>query len=160
MRFVSKYFDDLTTRELYEILKARSAVFVVEQNCVYQDIDGLDPASLHVFFEDEGRIAAYLRAFVKEPGVVQMGRVLTVDRGCGLGGKLLRAGKKKSVRDSIPEKSTSKRRATPSDLREGGLPGDVVCFCLRFPHNRGRSARLLFWLCREPPLCSPSAWQS
>ena len=92
MRFVSKYFDDLTTRELYEILKARSAVFVVEQNCVYQDIDGLDPASLHVFFEDEGRIAAYLRAFVKEPGVVQMGRVLTVDRGCGLGGKLLRAG--------------------------------------------------------------------
>ena len=52
----------------------------------------MDPESLHVFFEDEGRIAAYLRAFVKEPGVVQMGRVLTVDRGIGLGGKLLRAG--------------------------------------------------------------------
>ena len=92
MNLVSKYFADLTTRELYEILKARSAVFVVEQNCVYQDIDGLDPASLHVFFEDEGRIAAYLRAFVKESGVVQMGRVLTVDRGIGLGGKLLKAG--------------------------------------------------------------------
>ncbi len=83
---------DKFTGELYEILKARSAVFVVEQNCVYQDIDGQDPTSLHVFFEDDGRIAAYLRAFVKEPGVVQMGRVLTVDRGCGLGGKLLRAG--------------------------------------------------------------------
>ena len=92
MDLVSKYFTDLTTRELYEILKARSAVFVVEQNCVYQDIDGLDPASLHVFFEDKGRIAAYLRAFVKEPGVVQMGRVLTVRRGVGLGGKLLKAG--------------------------------------------------------------------
>ena len=92
MHFVSKCFDDLTTEVLYEILKARSAVFVVEQNCVYQDIDGMDPASLHVFFEDDGRIAAYLRAFVKEPGVVQMGRVLTVDRGCGLGGKLLRTG--------------------------------------------------------------------
>ena len=92
MNLVSKYFADLTTRELYEILKARCAVFVVEQNCVYQDIDGQDPTSLHVFFEDEGRIAAYLRAFVKEPGVVQMGRVLTVDRGIGLGGMILRAG--------------------------------------------------------------------
>ena len=92
MHFVSKCFDDLTTGELYEILKARSAVFVVEQNCVYQAIDGVDPASLHVFFEDDGRIAAYLRAFVKEPGVVQMGRVLTVRRGVGLGGKLLKAG--------------------------------------------------------------------
>ena len=92
MNLVSKYFADLTTRELYEILKARSAVFVVEQNCVYQDIDGQDPTSLHVFFEDEGRITAYLRAFVKEPGVVQMGRVLTVRRGVGLGGKLLKAG--------------------------------------------------------------------
>lgn len=92
MNLVSKYFTDLTTGELYEILKARSAIFVVEQNCVYQDIDALDPESLHVFFEDERRIAAYLRAFVKEPGVVQMGRVLTVRRGVGLGGKLLRAG--------------------------------------------------------------------
>ena len=92
MHFVSKCFDDLTTGELYEILKARSAVFVVEQNCVYQDIDGMDPASLHVFFEDEGRIAAYLRVFVKEPGVVSMERVLTVELGIGLGRKLLRAG--------------------------------------------------------------------
>ena len=92
MHFVSKCFDDLTTGELYEILKARCAVFVVEQNCVYQDVDGRDYESLHVFFENEGRITAYLRAFVREPGVVQMGRVLTVDRGCGFGGKLLRAG--------------------------------------------------------------------
>ena len=92
MDLVSKYFTDLTTRELYEILKARSAVFVVEQNCVYQDIDGMDPESLHVFFEDDGRITAYLRALVKEPGVVQMGRVLTARRGVGLGGMILKAG--------------------------------------------------------------------
>ena len=92
MELVSKSFDDLTTRELYEILKARSAIFVVEQNCVYQDIDGRDPESLHVYLEDGGQVVAYLRAFVKEPGVVQMGRVLTVDRGVGLGKKLLKAG--------------------------------------------------------------------
>ena len=42
--------------------------------------------------EDGGQVAAYFRAFVKEPGVVQMGRVLTVRRGVGLGGKLLKDG--------------------------------------------------------------------
>ena len=43
MRFVSKFFENLTTRKLYGILKARSAVFVMEQNCVCRDIDGPDP---------------------------------------------------------------------------------------------------------------------
>ena len=42
MKLVSKFFDELTTRELYEILKARSEIFVVEQECVYQDVDGKD----------------------------------------------------------------------------------------------------------------------
>ena len=47
----SKFFDELSTRELYEILKARAEIFVVEQNCVYQDLDDLDYRSLHVFCE-------------------------------------------------------------------------------------------------------------
>ena len=92
MNLITKTFGELTTKELYEILKARSAVFVVEQSCVYQDIDGLDEKSLYVFYEDNGRLAAYFRVFVKEPSVVQMGRVLTADHGIGLGGKLLKAG--------------------------------------------------------------------
>ena len=46
-----KYFDELSTRELYEILRARAEVFAVEQNCVYQDLDGKDYKSLHVFFD-------------------------------------------------------------------------------------------------------------
>ena len=92
MNLTTKTFEALTTRELYEILKARSAVFVVEQNCAYQDVDGKDMDSLHIFYEDQGRIAAYLRAFYREEGVVQLGRVLTIDRGRGLGGKLLKAG--------------------------------------------------------------------
>lgn len=45
----SKYFDELTTKELYKILKARAEIFVVEQNCIYQDLDGIDYDSLHVF---------------------------------------------------------------------------------------------------------------
>lgn len=88
----SKYFDELTTRELYEILRARAEIFVVEQNCVYQDLDGIDYESLHVFAEEGGKVTAYLRAFYKEENTVQMGRVLTLRHGEGLGGKLLREG--------------------------------------------------------------------
>ncbi len=90
----AKFFDELTAAELYEILKARAAVFVVEQNCVYQDVDGVDYRSLHVFYESDGCVTAYLRLFPKtdEEGTVQMGRVLTVQRGTGLGGVLLKDG--------------------------------------------------------------------
>jgi ElaA protein len=92
MELVSKYFNELTTTELYEILKARVAVFVVEQTCPYQEVDGNDYDSLHVFYEEEGQVKAYLRSFFISDDVVQMGRVLTIDRGTGLGGRLLREG--------------------------------------------------------------------
>jgi len=92
MEFRSKYFDELDKRELYEILRTRSEIFVVEQNCAYQDIDGRDPESLHVFCVEGGRVIAYLRAFVKEGTTVQMGRVLTLRHGSGLGGRLLKEG--------------------------------------------------------------------
>lgn len=92
MEFVQKTFDELTNRELYEILRAREAVFVVEQNCPYYDIDGLDYPSLHMFYKNEdGSVQACLRIFEKvdEPGTMQIGRVVTVARGIGLGGKIL-----------------------------------------------------------------------
>lgn len=92
MKLVSKFFDELTTVELYELLKARAEIFVVEQNCAYQDIDNKDYRSLHVFYEEDGKVLAYLRAFIKEKDVVQVGRVLTLEHGKGLGGKLLKAG--------------------------------------------------------------------
>lgn len=92
MKLVVKYFDDLTTKELYELLKARISIFVLEQNRVYQDLDDKDYHSLHVFFEDNGEVVACLRAFLKEDNVVQIGRVLTLYHGNGLGGKLLKDG--------------------------------------------------------------------
>ncbi len=92
MELKIKAFEELTLNELYEILKARCAVFVVEQTCPYQDIDGIDPLSIHLFYVDDGRILAYLRLFWKEEGVAAIGRVLTVQRGTGLGGKLLHEG--------------------------------------------------------------------
>ena len=90
-----KHFNDLTNLELYEILRARQAVFVVEQQCPYQDIDGYDIDSEHVFIQRrDGSVAACLRLYMKkdEQGTVQLGRVVTTERGCGLGGKILHAG--------------------------------------------------------------------
>ena len=92
MKLVSKFFEELTTTELYEILKARAEIFVVEQECVYQDLDDKDYKSLHVFYEKEGKVIGYLRSFEKEKDVIQMGRVLTIEHGKGLGGKLLKVG--------------------------------------------------------------------
>ena len=92
MNLIAKYFDELTTTELYEILKARAEIFVVEQNCIYQDLDDIDYRSLHMFYESDGKIIAYLRVFEKDSstGIVQMGRVLTTTHGIGIGGNLLK----------------------------------------------------------------------
>ena len=67
---------------------------MVEQNCVYQDLDDKDYESLHVFLEEEGKVVAYLRSFVRDAETVLMGRVLTIHHGDGLGGELLREGLK------------------------------------------------------------------
>ena len=91
MNLVIKTFDELTPSQVYEILKARAAIFVVEQNCVYQDMDDIDYQSLHIFYEENNKVVAYLRAFNSEPNVVKIGRVLTLVHGKGLGGKLLKS---------------------------------------------------------------------
>lgn len=75
---ICKKFNELTLEELYEILKLRSEVFVVEQNCIYNDIDGKDLTSSHIMIKENGKIKAYLRAL--QPGVsyedASLGRVL------------------------------------------------------------------------------------
>lgn len=58
-----KRFEELSIRELYNLLQLRSEVFVVEQNCVYQDIDGKDEKAYHLIGEDNGKIVAYARLF-------------------------------------------------------------------------------------------------
>ena len=63
IQFKIKRFNELSTTELYEILQLRSEVFVVEQNCVYQDIDGKDQKAIHVLGYYEGVLAAYSRLF-------------------------------------------------------------------------------------------------
>lgn len=58
-----KPFNELSLQELYSVLKLRSIVFVVEQNCVYQDIDGKDQKALHLIGEYNNEIVAYARLF-------------------------------------------------------------------------------------------------
>ena len=89
-----KKFDELTNDELYNILKLRISVFVVEQNCTYQDLDGNDKEAYHIFFTENSEIIAYLR--IVDKGVlydeVCIGRVISTRRRCGLGTKLLSEG--------------------------------------------------------------------
>ena len=63
MKVVVKNFSELSTSELYEILKLRTEVFVVEQDCVYQDMDGEDCKAIHILGKEKNEIIAYTRIF-------------------------------------------------------------------------------------------------
>ena len=86
-------FDELTALEVHDILQARSAVFVVEQNCVFLDVDGVDPQSWHLLGVEGGAVLAYCR--LVPPGLkfreASIGRVLTLEAGRrkGLGRRLM-----------------------------------------------------------------------
>jgi ElaA protein len=85
-------FRDLDTTTLYKILKLRSEVFVVEQECAYLDPDGRDdePGTRHVWCERGDEVTAYLR-ILADDGVERIGRVVTAPaaRGTGLAGRLM-----------------------------------------------------------------------
>lgn len=94
MELIVKHYSELTADELYELLRVRVQVFVVEQHCPYEEVDGRDKQAYHIWLRDETGIKAYLR--VLDRGVsfeeVSIGRVLTTERGRGLGHKILDAG--------------------------------------------------------------------
>jgi ElaA protein len=78
LQFSFKAFTELNPFELYAYLQLRSEVFVVEQNCVYQDLDNLDQDCLHVFIHDQDTLVACARivpANEKYP-VISIGRVI------------------------------------------------------------------------------------
>lgn len=88
-----KKFDELTTLEFHQIVKARIEVFVVEQNCPYPEIDGDDPKAIHIWGEFNSEIVAYCRIFEAEIKYKEssIGRVLTSEnfRGQNLGKVLM-----------------------------------------------------------------------
>ena len=87
-------FHELTPREVHDLYQVRAAAFIVEQDCVFQDVDGVDPACWHLLGYGEGQLVAYCRilpagAKYAEPSV---GRVVTSQgvRGTGMGRELMR----------------------------------------------------------------------
>jgi ElaA protein len=90
-RFVA--FEALTTRELYDVLQLRSEVFVVEQACIFQDMDGADAQAMHLLGTLAGQLVAYARCFAAGAkfSEASIGRVATRDRvrGSGVGHVLM-----------------------------------------------------------------------
>jgi len=86
---ISKWFNELSNTEIYEILKARATIFVKEQNITYVDEDDVDYDSLHIFRIEDGRVIAYLRAYREDDDTVKVGRVLTIEHGKGIGTELM-----------------------------------------------------------------------
>lgn len=93
MNWIIKSFSELTLDELYDLLKLRTDVFIVEQKCAYPDCDGMDKKAVHIFLVKNDKIAAYARVF--SPGEVfpeaAIGRVVVrkEERGTGLSRELL-----------------------------------------------------------------------
>lgn len=86
-----KTFRELTIDELYELLRVRSEVFVVEQDCVYQDLDGDDQASVHLWLTVSDRVVALARVCPAGTHMksVSIGRVITTVRGQGYGRQIM-----------------------------------------------------------------------
>lgn len=93
--YVIKHFSELTTKELYSVLKLRCDVFVVEQQCPYADLDGKDIESYHLMYYVDDNLAAYTRLLPAGLSYteISIGRVVTspLYRGLGLGKKLMEA---------------------------------------------------------------------
>ncbi|AHG72544.1 Acetyltransferase [Mannheimia sp. USDA-ARS-USMARC-1261] len=78
----AKTFGQLSTQELFEIYKLRTAVFVVEQNCPYQEVDDKDLQAVHFFAKNAKNLTAYCRLIPSDDGV-HIGRVLVVKEARG-----------------------------------------------------------------------------
>ena len=137
MDLTVKRFEELDINELYEILKLRVDVFVVEQNCPYPELDDKDKSAWHVYIREGGKITAYLR--VLYPGVsfdtAAIGRVISKRRRCGLGTTLLQEGirvaRERMNADAIKIEAQTYARAfyelqgfrqTSGEFLEDGIP--------------------------------------
>jgi ElaA protein len=94
LNLIFKHFDQLTLKELYWLLQLRSEVFVLEQNCVYQDLDDKDKQGFHLLGFIENQLVAYARILPKGTSYTDycsIGRVCTkkTHRQLGSGKKLM-----------------------------------------------------------------------
>lgn len=91
MTLHKKTFQELTTDELYEVLRVRNDVFVVEQNCVYQDLDYDDQKAIHLWLTVEDKVVALARVCPADTHMkeISIGRVISTERGKGYGKQIM-----------------------------------------------------------------------
>jgi len=111
-------FEELSNRELFELYRARMAVFVVEEGFPYQDVEDRDREARHVFLWEDGQVVACLRAFERDARTGQLGRVLTRRRRQGLGTAILRAGLRVVLEDMGKERVYLEARTNAARLYE------------------------------------------
>ena len=121
METVIKHYNELSADELYEILKLRVHVFVVEQNCPYNELDDKDKNAYHVYMRDEDGIFAYLR--VLDKGVsyedASIGRVISTRRRQGIGTLILKEGIRVAIDKFCAERITISAQLYAKGLYEG-----------------------------------------
>jgi len=125
IRFKIKRFNELSLSELYDVLQLRSEVFVVEQNCVYQDIDGKDQKALHLIGTFDDEIVAYVRIF--KPGdyfdEASIGRVV-----------VKQSHRNKKLGYDLMQEAI---RATKSELNETNITISAQLYLKKFYENLG-----------------------
>ena len=137
MELIVKHFAELSAEELFEIYKLRVSVFVVEQQCPYQEIDDADKVAYHIWLQDNKGIEAYARVLPKgaTSPTAAIGRVIAVKRRCGLGSKIVAAAihtaKEKFAADKITIEAQVYARSlyekagfhqTSEEFLEDGIP--------------------------------------
>lgn len=93
MNWNVKKFEELKCEEIYKILQIRNKIFIVEKKCAYQDCDGKDKKSYHLYLEDKGEVISYSRILLRKVSYneVSIGRVLVNKnyRGMGIARKMM-----------------------------------------------------------------------
>lgn len=90
MSIIIKSFDQLSPKEVYDCLKLRQDVFILEQTCLYPDIDGQDLNAQHVMFYRQAALLGYARIMHDDEGV-RIGRVIAKVRHQGIGEQVMKA---------------------------------------------------------------------
>ena len=92
MKLFIKHFDELSNKELLDIIRLRISVFVVEQKCAYQEVDEYDDKAIHLYLKDNDEIVAYARVLPKgcTYDEVSIGRVISIRRKMGLGTRIVK----------------------------------------------------------------------
>ncbi len=145
MELIVRKFNDLTVTELFEIYQLREAVFIVEQQCVYQDVDDYDRSAVHVFLKEDGMILAYLRVLPCNTKFdeVSLGRIIAKKRLCGLGSRIVAEGIK-VARDYFGADTiviSAQKRAAMFYEKQGFVPISEEYLEDEIPHIKMRLSR-------------------